>query len=83
MKAKRGALVVIVLLGIVSSTGVLAGCHATFSTPSGLREHHRGINGGLSVAKSKNDGVELYHETQKATDRTSLELLQLQLQGEK
>ena len=60
------------LLLIVGSSFSLSACHMTLSTPSGLREHHRGINGGLSVAKSKNDGKEEYHQTQRETDYNAL-----------
>lgn len=41
-------LLVVLLLG-------LSGCMATIGTPNGIREHYRGRNGGLSIAKQKNE----------------------------
>jgi len=68
----------IVLLAIASLTG----CYATISTPSGLREHHRGLNGLVVTGKATPDSDDQYHQTQRATDRTSLELLREQLSQE-
>lgn len=42
---------VLCILTIVSLTG----CYATIGTQGAIREHHRGINGGNTIAKAKND----------------------------
>lgn len=47
-----------------------------------IREYHRGQNGLVVTGKSAPNMADEYHTTQKATDRTSLELLQMQLQAQ-
>lgn len=61
MKAKRGVMIAVGLLGIASLTG----CYATISTPSGLREHHRGLNGLVTTGKSAPNKLDEYHKTQR------------------
>lgn len=62
----------------------LCSCYGMIGTPGAIREHHRGINGGLSIAKMENDRtVDDYHSTQKATDRNALEALYATLGTEK
>jgi surfactin synthase thioesterase subunit len=82
-KEKQVVKSMIVLLAVGLSCGALTGCHITASTPSGLREYHRGLNGLVVTGKSAPNTLDEYHKTQRETDRTSLELLQMQLQGEK
>lgn len=68
-----------ILLVIVSS---LSSCGMRIETPSYVRETGRWHNGGLAVAKMKNDmEKDEYHATQRATDPTSLDKLLAELEG--
>ena len=70
------------LIALSLVTSCLTGCLGFVGTPSGIREYHRGVNGGLSIAKAKNDGAEEYHSTQRETDYNSLQRLQQSLTKE-
>jgi (2Fe-2S) ferredoxin len=75
-----------VLLALLSLTACLTACTDGMilaATPNGVREFYRGQNGLITTGKSAPNVADEYHSTQRATDRTSLELLQMQLQGEK
>jgi len=87
MKAKRK---LIVLLATGLSIGCLTSCADIMpsgmiiaGSSEGIREFGRAQNGLITTGKSAPNVADEYHSTQRATDRTSLELLQLQLQGEK
>lgn len=68
----------VLVVGVVASS--LSSCTWVASTPSGIREFYRGNNGLVTTGKSKPNVADEYHITQRATDRTSLELLQTKLQ---
>lgn len=60
---RKSGTAILVVLAITA----LSGCYGTMtlSTPSGLREHHRGKNGSLSIAKTPAGEEDYYHSTQK------------------
>ena len=63
------------LMTVAFATSFLCSCQWTFSTPSGLREHYRGLN-GLTVPKAtaKDDP---YHELQRVQEEQRTLRLQL------
>lgn len=71
----------VVFITVVATS--VTNCHWTMSTPSGLREHHRGMNGLITTGKATPDIDDAYHKTQRDTDPTSLEKLKMQLEAMK
>ena len=72
------------LLKVVSVTlavTALTGCHATFSTPSGIRENWRGVNGTITTGKASPDVMDAYHQTQQETDYNALQNNLAKIQG--
>lgn len=70
-------IMVVAVTAIVVST---TGCMGVMSTPSGIREYFRGQNGGLNIAKRKNDQSDSHYEdVQRATDYNALSALKQQL----
>jgi hypothetical protein len=65
----------LMLLGAL--TGSLGGCYwnGTMSTPSGLREHHRGVNGSYAVIRDRQDDP--YHELQRKVETEKTIRIQL------
>lgn len=55
--------------GAVCVLAAFSGCHMTIGTPSGIREHHRGLAGLITEGKTSPDKESAYWQTQKALDR--------------
>lgn len=80
----------IVLLVTGLSIGCLTSCADIMpsgmiiaGSSEGIREFGRAQNGLVVTGKATPDAEDQYHQTQRATDRTSLELLREQLSQER